>query len=55
MVAISCTNHDTYAENSQFIKYLIGIMMVSQDLDPTLIDTKASLCLNSSLSTLDFL
>ena len=53
MVGISCANHDTYAENSQFITHVIWQMMVSQGLAPTTIETKLSLYLKSYLSILD--
>ena len=55
MVAISCANNDTYAENSQFITHLIGQMMGSQGLAPTPIDTEVSLHLNSCLLYLIFI
>lgn len=40
MVPLSCSDHDTYAANSQFITHLMGRILGAQGLEPTPIDTK---------------
>jgi arogenate dehydrogenase (NADP+), plant len=39
MVPLSCSDHDAYAANSQFVTHLIGRVLGSQGLTPTPIDT----------------
>ncbi|EED94055.1 arogenate dehydrogenase, partial [Thalassiosira pseudonana CCMP1335] len=40
MIPLSCTHHDSYAANSQFITHLMGRILGAQGLQPTPIDTR---------------
>lgn len=40
MVPLSCSDHDIFAANSQFITHLMGRILGAQGLEPTPIDTK---------------
>jgi arogenate dehydrogenase (NADP+), plant len=40
MVPMSCSDHDAYAANSQFITHLMGRILGQQGLSPTPIDTR---------------
>jgi len=39
MVQLSCTEHDEFSANSQFVTHLVGRVLGQQKIEPTPIDT----------------